>query len=130
MPRSCSIEHVHRSLFAGSITQPGLPTDRAGLWDVQLASCGQDHKVFIWDCVGGAALHVLVGHAMDANCCSWHPSGAKLVSCGLDGRVIVWDAQTGTVLQELESMQSAPPLSPQSSPLRNARLFSCSTPLW
>ena len=72
---------------------------------VQLASCGRDRLVIIWDTEGGAALHQLVGHQLSARACDWDPSGMRLVTAGADGKLLMWDADAGTAVLELEGLQ-------------------------
>lgn len=65
-------------------------------WDSkQIASCGGDCTVQVWDAKTGNTLFVYLGHEQWVKTVAWSPDGTRIASAGADTTVQVWDALTG-----------------------------------
>jgi WD40 repeat protein len=63
----------------------------------QLATCGADDALVLWDARRGEKLLTLAGYAASPSChgLAFSPDGRRLVGRGLQGSVTVWDTKTG-----------------------------------
>jgi len=59
---------------------------------VVVASASGDRTVRLWcyDRMGDATVHILRQHTAEVTCVSWSPDGHILVSGGMDGSIVVW----------------------------------------
>ncbi|MCC6698263.1 MAG: protein kinase [Candidatus Hydrogenedentes bacterium] len=62
---------------------------------MQLASCGCDDTVKLWDYEAGDLLRTFRGHVQKVWSVTFSPDGATLVSASHDRKVIFWDPDTG-----------------------------------
>lgn len=60
-----------------------------------LASCGDDHLVYIWDLSANRLVRRLKGHTDWVHTLAFSPDGRTLATAGHDRQVIFWDAATG-----------------------------------
>lgn len=58
----------------------------------QLVTCGEFHRVVIWDLASRTALFTLKGHKDSVTCATWSPDDSMLVTTSKDGEARVWDA--------------------------------------
>jgi WD40 repeat protein len=68
----------------------------------QLATCGNDNLVKLWNADDGALVDVLVGHANHVYNVAYHPDGKRLISGDLKGQLREWDLDTGEQLRTLD----------------------------
>jgi WD40 repeat protein len=61
----------------------------------QLASCGADKFVKVFDVSTGKFIRAFEGHTHHVLGVSWQSDGKVLVSCGADNAVKIWDLDTG-----------------------------------
>ncbi|GJJ74845.1 hypothetical protein EMPS_07203 [Entomortierella parvispora] len=64
---------------------------------VQIASCGKDETVRLWDARDGSCSHILRGHSTRVTTVSFSPSGQHATSGSCDGTVRLWDTQSSHV---------------------------------
>jgi hypothetical protein len=67
----------------------------------QLASCGNDRTVRIWDTATGREMLTLRGHAGWVNAVVFHADGRQLILASENGNVKVWDVADGRELRNL-----------------------------
>jgi len=60
-----------------------------------LATCGDDHLVYIWDTTSDRLVQRLDGHEDWVHTLAFSPDGCTLATAGHDRRVIFWDVATG-----------------------------------
>ncbi|MBN4000491.1 NB-ARC domain-containing protein [Nostoc sp. LPT] len=77
------------------------------VWDIAfshpvLASCGQDHKIKLWDTTTGECFKTLYDHASIVTAIAWSPDGQLLASTSYDRTVKVWHLATAKCVQTLE----------------------------
>jgi WD40 repeat protein/transcriptional regulator with XRE-family HTH domain len=68
----------------------------------QLASCGWDRTVRLWDVASGRCLHTLEGGADRVMMVAWSPDGHTVASAGFDGMIRLWDAKLGSYREGLQ----------------------------
>jgi hypothetical protein len=73
----------------------------------QIASCGEDMTVRLWDTRSGSLLHTLTGHEGAVMGVDISPDGLLLASCSEDKTVRLWDTRTGQMQRTLQGHQSA-----------------------
>ncbi|KAK3806988.1 MAG: WD40-repeat-containing domain protein [Benniella sp.] len=61
----------------------------------QVASCGQDKAVRLWDAETGLCQRTLTGHYWDVKGVAYSPNGNQIASASQDRTVRLWDATTG-----------------------------------
>lgn len=61
----------------------------------QLATCGNDLLVKLWEIESGKLIHSFAGHQRHVYGVDFHPAGQHLVSQDLMGQIFVWDLETG-----------------------------------
>ena len=61
----------------------------------QLATCGNDLLVKVWNLADGKLVHEFAGHKRHVYGVDFHPDGAHLVSQDLMGGINVWDLKSG-----------------------------------
>jgi WD40 repeat protein len=71
----------------------------------QLASCGLDRIVRVWEIKSGASQE-LRGHTDDIFAVAFHPDGTRLASAGRDRAVWLWDLQRGEEVAQLQGHTS------------------------
>jgi eukaryotic-like serine/threonine-protein kinase len=71
----------------------------------QLASCGIDRTVRVWQIDSGAC-QVLRGHTDDVFAVAFHPDGTRLASAGRDRAVWLWDLKRGEEVAQLQGHTS------------------------
>jgi WD40 repeat protein len=71
----------------------------------QLASCGLDRTVRVWQ-IDGGAYKVLRGHTDDIFAVAFHPDGTRLASAGRDQTVWLWDLERGEDVARLQGHTS------------------------
>ncbi len=69
----------------------------------QIATCGHDHVVKIFDAETGELKQICEGHDCHVYAVAFHPGGDRLVSCDLKGGLRIWDANTGGELNQLKA---------------------------
>merc|ERR1712136_684944 len=62
----------------------------------QMASCGVDRNVMIWDVTTGLLRQLLEGHQMGVRCMAFAASNKVLVTGGFDYNLFVWNPYVGT----------------------------------
>lgn len=68
----------------------------------QLASCGDDGVIRLWDLSTGLCSRVFAGHTASVHRLSWSIDGRFFVSSGADLTIRLWDSQTGECLAVLD----------------------------
>jgi WD40 repeat protein len=68
----------------------------------QLASCGADRFVKVWNVATGALLKPFEGHTHHVLGVAWQSDGKGLASCGADNVVKIWDVSTGEQRRTIE----------------------------
>ncbi|MCP4171956.1 MAG: WD40 repeat domain-containing protein [Fuerstiella sp.] len=68
----------------------------------QLATCGNDLRVKVWNIGDGKIVHEFSGHERHVYGVSFHPDGTHLVSQDLMGGINVWDLQSGKHKQSID----------------------------
>jgi WD40 repeat protein len=71
----------------------------------QLASCGSDRTVRVWQ-IDSAAYQELRGHTDDIFAVAFHPDGTRLASAGRDQAVWLWDLERGEEVGHLQGHTS------------------------
>eukprot|EP00045_Choanoeca_perplexa_P008481 m.79231 g.79231 ORF g.79231 m.79231 type:complete len:856 (-) comp14511_c0_seq7:831-3398(-) len=85
-----------------------------------LASCSDDHYIFLWQALDAAvdeddigtfgqtagaeawkAIRTLRGHQAEVNSLAWSPDGSMLASSSVDTHVLVWNTTSGKVIKQL-----------------------------
>jgi WD40 repeat protein len=69
----------------------------------QLATCGNDLLVKVWNLADGKLVQSFSGHARHVYGIDFHPSGEQLVSQDLMGVVNVWDLPSGKHRQSIDA---------------------------
>jgi WD40 repeat protein len=69
----------------------------------QLASCGNDRLVKLWNVADGKPVRECAGHGSHVYNVAFHPDGTQLVSGDLKGVIKVWDVTNGTALRDLDA---------------------------
>jgi RNA polymerase sigma factor (sigma-70 family) len=69
----------------------------------QLASCGIDGTVCVWETATGKSLHEFKGHKAEVTSVAFSPDGTLVVSGSEDGTPRLWVLSTGTELHTLRS---------------------------
>ena len=69
----------------------------------QLATCGNDLLVKVWNLADGKLMHAFSGHARHVYGIDFHPAGEHLVSQDLMGVVNVWDLKSGKHKQRIDA---------------------------
>lgn len=67
----------------------------------QLASCGTDGSIRIWDVATAKLVRVLHGHESEVNSIAWHPRDQVLASTSYDQTIKFWDVETGRLMATL-----------------------------
>jgi len=73
----------------------------------QLASCGEDKNVMIWDVFTGKCKKILRGHEMGVRAMAFSTSTKALLSGGFDYNIFVWNPYVGTSIHTIRG-HSAP----------------------
>jgi WD40 repeat protein/serine/threonine protein kinase len=63
----------------------------------QLASCGADGTLRIWEVASGKITTTIPAHKGLANAVAWSPDGTMLATVGDDAHVRIWDAEINTL---------------------------------
>jgi WD40 repeat protein/predicted Ser/Thr protein kinase len=71
----------------------------------QLASCGLDRTVRVWQ-IDSGAYRELRGHTDDVFAVAFHPDGTRLASAGRDRAVWLWDLERGEEVAQLQGHTS------------------------
>jgi len=69
----------------------------------QLATCGNDRVVRLWNATTGEKLRELTGHASEVFSVTFSNDGQSLFSGDLDGTVKQWNVADGTVIREFDA---------------------------
>jgi WD40 repeat protein len=64
---------------------------------LQVASCGADGTIKIWEAVTGREQRTLTANSAAVRCIAWSPDGKKIASVGDDKIVRIWDVSPGTL---------------------------------
>lgn len=78
-------------------------------WNVaenQLASGGNDNKLFVWDKMGDTPLYRFTEHVAAVKAISWNPHQHGILSSGggtADMKIRFWNTLTGTLLSEIDT---------------------------
>lgn len=68
-----------------------------------LASCGNDHRVKLWNAANGQLIRTFEGHSSHAYNIAFHPGGKRLVSADLKGVIKDWEIDSGKLVRELDA---------------------------
>lgn len=68
----------------------------------QMASCGVDKNVMIWDVTSGALKQTLRGHEMGVRCMAFAPTQKVLVTGGFDYSLFVWNPYVGSSIHTIQ----------------------------
>lgn len=90
--RASQTEQIVHSIDADSGGFNSLGWNNGGK---QLAACGFEGRLHIFDGVAGTLQATFSGHHGQAMDCGWSPDGACIVSCGEDRLVRIWESATG-----------------------------------
>ncbi|PWN90927.1 WD40 repeat-like protein [Acaromyces ingoldii] len=72
----------------------------------QLASGGNDNKLFVWDGLGSSALHQFAEHTAAVKAIAWSPHQQGLLASGggtADMKIKYWNTVTGAKLSEVDT---------------------------
>jgi len=69
----------------------------------QLATCGNDLLVRVWNVPDGKLVHEFSGHKRHVYGVDFHPEGKHLASQDLMGGIIVWDLKAGKQLRNIKA---------------------------
>lgn len=69
----------------------------------QVATCGRDQRVCVFDAASGKKTWHLDGHQTDVFCLAFHPTQPALVSGDLSGVVKQWDLAAGKHVRDLDA---------------------------
>ncbi|XP_078683491.1 apoptotic protease-activating factor 1-like [Branchiostoma floridae x Branchiostoma belcheri] len=75
----------------------------------QVASCGEDCSIKVWDAHTGQVQLTLEGHRDVVYCCGFSPDGATIVSCAGDRLIHVWNAATGKLMHTFHAFKRVTP---------------------
>jgi WD40 repeat protein len=67
----------------------------------QIATCGNDNLVKLWDAADGRLVAEFAGHASHVYNVAFHPTAETLVSCDLKGVLKEWDIASGKLNRDL-----------------------------
>eukprot|EP00158_Paraphelidium_tribonemae_P008735 Partr_v1_DN28665_c1_g1_i1_m49470 putative Cell cycle regulatory protein len=74
--------------------------------DNQLASGGNDNKLFVWDKMDDEPMYRLASHSAAVKAICWSPHQRSLLCSGggtADRRIKFWNTQTGSLLQSIDT---------------------------